>query len=80
MVGEINISSLCFADDIMLKTDSPKKLQKLINDLKLISVVMTLNLQMPKESFYLLGKGKEVKFVSDYKYLGVTSQIKDKLD
>ena len=30
-MGELQISSLCFADDIMLITDSPNKLQKLIN-------------------------------------------------
>ena len=82
MVGELKISSLCFADDIMLITDSPNKLQKLINICGMWSIkngmrfkidkckVMTLNLQIPKESFYLLGE--EVKFVSEYKYLGVT--------
>ena len=32
--------------------------------------VMTLNLQKTTESFYLFGE--EIKFVSEYKYLGVT--------
>ena len=81
-MGELQISSLCFADDIMLITDSPNKLQKLINICGEWSIkngmrfnidkckVMTLNLQKPIESFYLLGE--EVKFVNEYKYLGVT--------
>ena len=82
MVGELKISSLCFADDIMLITDSPQKLQNLINVCENWSIqngmrfkidkckVMTLNLKKPKVSFYLLGE--EIKFVSEYKYLGVT--------
>ena len=82
MVGELKISSLCFADDIMLLTDCPKNLQKLINICGMWSInngmrfkidkckVMTLNLQKTTESFYLFGE--EIKFVSEYKYLGVT--------
>ena len=80
-VGELNISSLCFADDILLITDSPTKLQSLINVCGRWSInngmrfridkckVMTLNLRKPLVSFYLLEE--EVKFVNEYKYLGV---------
>ena len=74
-MGELNISWLCFADDIMLITDCPKKLQKLITICANWSIrngmkfnidkckVMILNVQNPKEHFYLLGE--EIKFVRE---------------
>ena len=80
-VGELNISNLCFADDISLITNTPEKLQILITACGRWSIkngmrfkidkckVMTLNIRKPTVSFHLLGE--EIKFVSEYKYLGV---------
>ena len=84
-VGELNISTLCFADDILLVTDTPEKLQKLITACGKWSIkngmrfniekckVMTLNLRKPKVSFSLRIR---YKFVIDHKYVWVTFNIR----
>ena len=71
-----------FADDIILISDNPSNLQKLIdmcgawstkNGMKFNTdkcKVMTLNLRKSPVCFYL--QGKKLSFVNEYKYLGVT--------
>ena len=77
-IGELEISSLSFADDIILIVNSPKTLQKLIdicgnwtrsNGMNFnVSKckVMTLNVRKPPTSFHLLGE--EIDFVNEYCY------------
>ena len=81
MIGKVSKSALGFADDIILITDSPSKLQELINycgkwskknDMRFNHSkckVMTLNLRKSPVMFNLLGKN--IDFVTEYKYLGV---------
>ena len=79
---DLEISSLSFADDIILIANSHKTLQKLIdicgnwtrsNGMNFnVSKckIMTLNVRKSPTSFYLLGE--VIDFVNEYKYLGVT--------
>ena len=85
-VGDLIISVLGFADDILLLADTPEKLQKLIDvcgnwnvkngmQFKISKCkIMTLNLRKPDVTFFLLGE--KLDFVNKYKYIGITSSNK----
>ena len=82
MIGEIQVSALGFADDIVLVTDCPKKAQKLLDICQSWANCNMMTFKSSKCKVMVLnGPGSDVnlklyndilEIVDSYRYLGVT--------
>ena len=89
-IGPIHIATLGFADDIVLASDSPKKLQSLITICEAWANINKMKFNTDKCKVLILNKscrsrnlntfllyGHPLKIVSKYKYLGITIATKN---
>ena len=87
-IGPIHISTLGFADDIVLVSDSPDKLQKLINICETWANRNEMEFNVKKCKVMILNKthncrtlfklyNTPLELVSTYKYLGITIDAKN---
>lgn len=81
------ISHLRFADDLILFSDSPKKLQTMISDLDIESKKAGLHMNMDKTKVMTLNEKTEIKvnnetidYVDEYSYLGQNISPDDQMN
>ena len=81
-IGENNISAVGFADDILLITDTPEKLQKLILICETWSKINRMEFKISKCKVMTLNRlpaglvfklyGRKLDIVNSHRYIGIT--------